>query len=175
MRKRFTLLELLLVISVIAILAAMLFGAIAAVKRRAMNVESKAKITQLLLAINSYQTAYNTLPLAGTIASDRPLTPSEYNTLLRCLMADPARPELNPRREKFLQNQQELCRDAWAQDFIITMDYDYDGQIADSAIHGYDTGDLSTQIAIWSKGRDRADNPIDTAHDNRDNVTSWQR
>ena len=175
MRKRFTLLELLLVISIIALLSGMLLGAIAAVKRHAMQVETKSKITELMLAINSYHTAYHTLPMAGAIASDRTLSPSEYDTLLRCLMADPSRPDLNPRKLRFLNYPETTCRDAWAQEFSIAMDFDYDGQVADGAIHGYLTGDLATNIAIWSKGRDRSDDPLDSADNNTDNVTSWKR
>jgi type II secretory pathway pseudopilin PulG len=174
MRRRFALLELLLVITIIAILAGMLLGAIAAVKRRAMKVETQSKITQLMIAIKNYHRTYELLPMSGTIASDRPLTSAEYDTLLRCLMADPASPTLNPRRVRFLNSPDKVCRDAWSQDFIIAMDFDYDGEIADSAVNGYPTGALATDIAIWSKGRDLADNPTDTARDNKDNVSSWR-
>lgn len=142
MQKRFTSLESLLAMTIIAILASMLFGGIAAVKRRAMNVETQAKIDQLMVAISACDSTYHGLPLTGTIARDRPLTASEYATLT----ADPTRPDLNPRQEKFLQKPDLFCRDAWLQEFT---------------------------IAIWSKGRDKADNALDAARSKKDNFSSW--
>jgi prepilin-type N-terminal cleavage/methylation domain-containing protein len=61
-RNRFTLVELLIVISVIAILAGLLLPAIGKVKDKARKVQAKAGAHALVIAIKSYESTYGLLP-----------------------------------------------------------------------------------------------------------------
>ena len=65
-RKCFTLVELLIVISIIAILAGLLLPAIGKVKDKAKRVKAKAEAHGLVIAIKSYESTYGLLPWTST-------------------------------------------------------------------------------------------------------------
>src|SRR5262249_13179098 len=75
----FTLIELLVVIAIIAILAAMIMPAISKGKDRAKVARARLEISQLVTAINGYQTAYNRFP-ASTNAMNAAAALSEDYT-----------------------------------------------------------------------------------------------
>jgi prepilin-type N-terminal cleavage/methylation domain-containing protein len=62
----FTLVELLVVISIIAILAAMLLPVISAVKQKGRIAKAKTEVTLILAAIHDYESAYNRFPCSAT-------------------------------------------------------------------------------------------------------------
>lgn len=63
LRAGFTLVELLVVIAIIAILAAMLLPALAAAKKAAMKKRALIEVTDLVNAINSYDSTYGRFPV----------------------------------------------------------------------------------------------------------------
>lgn len=65
-RKYFTIVELLIVISIIAILAGLLLPAIGKVKDKAKKVKAKAMANTLVIAIKSYESTYGLLPWGGS-------------------------------------------------------------------------------------------------------------
>ena len=70
-RKSFTLVELLIVISIIAVLAGLLFPAIGKVKDKAKRVQARAQANSLVLAIKSYESTYGLLPWGASVATGK--------------------------------------------------------------------------------------------------------
>ncbi len=64
-RAAFTLVELLTVIAIIAILAAMLLPVLAAAKRRAQKVQAQLEINQIATAIEKYDSDYGRFPVSS--------------------------------------------------------------------------------------------------------------
>ena len=69
-KKAFTLVELLIVISIIGILAALLMPAISAAQRNAVRSTSKAFLTGMVTALERYKDEYGYFPSGGA-ALDR--------------------------------------------------------------------------------------------------------
>ncbi|MFZ2653504.1 MAG: type II secretion system protein [Victivallales bacterium] len=61
-RKSFTIVELLVVISIIAILAGLLLPAISGVRNKAKKTKAKAQCNAIAMAIKSYESTYGLLP-----------------------------------------------------------------------------------------------------------------
>src|SRR5579862_3494948 len=68
-RQAFTLMELLTVIAIIAILIGLLLPVISIVKETARKTQAKNDVTQLVSAVNAYNTEYGSYPLNNTQSS----------------------------------------------------------------------------------------------------------
>jgi prepilin-type N-terminal cleavage/methylation domain-containing protein len=69
-RTGFTLVELLVVISIIAILAALLLPVLAAVKKKALIVKARTEIADIVNAVNAYDSEYSRFPVTSGGLSD---------------------------------------------------------------------------------------------------------
>ena len=173
MKKRpFTLIEILVVISIIAVVMGLLIPAASTVLKRASKNKTRTYIRTLQMAIKQYEAAYGILPFTATLSTDTIIVDTDYNDLLSTLAGlDPI--AFNPRRIKFLEvDKNNNYRDAWDNDFLVSFDMDYSGSIDDDKIVGL--SGLSTNVAIWSKGPDELhDDTDDNAAENDDNINSW--
>ncbi|MDR3457811.1 MAG: prepilin-type N-terminal cleavage/methylation domain-containing protein [Verrucomicrobiae bacterium] len=76
-RAGFTLVELLVVISIIAILAAMLLPVLAAVKKKALVMKARTEIADIVNAVNAYDTEYGRFPISEESTPGDPITVKE--------------------------------------------------------------------------------------------------
>ena len=170
--RSFTLIEILVVLSIIAVVMGLLIPAASTVLKRASINKTRTAIRTLQMAVKQYEATYGTLPFTESVATDTQLSAQFYNDLLATLGALSTNISFNPRRIKFLElDKNNNYRDAWDNDFSVSFDMDYTGEIDDGQINGA-TG-LSTNVVIWSNGPDELDNAADADPTNEDNINSW--
>ena len=180
MRKsKFTLVELLMVIGIIAILAGILLPVVNGAAKKADMTKAKAEITTLVNAIKQFEATYGHLPLPagyaeGTIiGADKTCT--NYPELIKVLQGEtpnttpyPTNP--NTRNTRFLDivgNVAGEFTDPWGEPYKIIFDADYDGKITSGTgilPIGYDASSNKTyllidgthplffSVVIWSEG-----------------------
>ncbi len=169
--KRFTLIEILVVISIIAVLMGLLVPALNKALKRAKRSQALAAVKSMHLAIKQYETTYGFLPFTG-LNADTLVSSTQYSLLVNTLGAlDTAS---NPRKLKFLSlDKNNKFLDPWQRDLQVSLDLDYDGDINDDKVYGF--GLLQTNVIVWSKGFDGLDSATDTDPSNSDNINSWDR
>ena len=77
-RAAFTLIELLVVISIIAVLAGLLLPVVSKVTENARKVSAKSTETQVVAAVNSFQTDYGQYPVAPTTSGSANTSDTQY-------------------------------------------------------------------------------------------------
>ena len=171
----FTLIEMLVVISIIAILAGFAFPAFTSVLERSKKVQAKNDLTQLSTAVNAYYTEYGKYPLPAasqgfeedyTYSYDGSDSPPNSN-LIKILQNDPSASADNPRGITFLSgalakadggygvqsstaSKPFMFLDPWKRAYSICIDSDYNGKVRERG-----TGTLlSTGAITWSLGKE---------------------
>jgi prepilin-type N-terminal cleavage/methylation domain-containing protein len=178
----FTLVELLVVISIIIVLAAMSFGAIGIATKRQKSVTTLNDINGLSSALDAFYNEYSRMPNIGS--GDQITTEGESGAKLLTILLgkeDSSGEMQNPRQLAFLSprvtknkkqgglvyssgNQVEGMYDAWGRALNIKFDDDFDGEINDPVKQG----DIVRQkkAIIWSFG-------ADGKFGDNDEVKSW--
>lgn len=188
--EAFTLIELLIVITIIIALLGMLFPVYNGVQDRARKVQAKNDLTQIVTAVNAYYTEYGKYPVT---TNDTPLanTGDLFFTLRAIASGANAGDAANPRRIVFITPPDATDQanprsgikaadgqwyDPWGTTYKVAIDGDYDNQLTQNPYtNGAGTSPLRQTIIAWSLGKDlqlgTRGNSIFTGSDD---VISWQ-
>jgi len=199
LRGAFTLMELLVVITIIVVLMGLLFPAFRGVQDQAKKTQAKNDLTQIVTAVNAFYTEYGKYPLPAGAAND-----TIYGTAgapnvsllneLRGLSVTP----LNPKQIVFISppdvkdpshprggiggtaDRPGEYFDPWGAPYLIEIDGDYEGRVANPyTANAGSIPDLQTGAIAWSLGKDQAGATTPAAGDKKstvyeDDVISWQ-
>ena len=187
-RAAFTLLELLIVITIIAILTGLGVGAYNSVMLKARNLEALTVAKGIELAVNNYRSETGRMPVVGHTRDDATIELTSGNPLLQVLLGNNVN-ELNRARRAYIDNVpmakagvngitgqdgQFSLVDPWGQPYRVTMDTNDDNKIANPDAHNQDrniSGEASHQmprsVIVESAGRDKR-------FGTQDDVVSWR-
>ena len=127
-RSAFTLIELLVVITIIAVLAGLLLPVVNSVQTSAKKTSTKSTETQIVAAINAYQTEYSQFPVPSNTTSDYTYDNQQNHNgqlfdVLRALnnVTDPTTPtgSLNSRRIVYFESKNVKSQTVPRDGFII--------------------------------------------------------
>jgi prepilin-type N-terminal cleavage/methylation domain-containing protein len=187
----FTLVELLVVITIIAVLAGAGFAAGNAAIQRAKKTTALATATAIESAISNFYTEYGAMPTAET--ADLPALKTDNDTLLKVLLgAEGTTGEiLNNRSIKFLAVKEGKEKggtggingliynkdsgaatglfDPWGGPYFVMLDADYDEKVSPT-VSGKTFNLNGRRAAVWSLG---ADGVIGTGGAANDDVKTW--
>ena len=182
--------ELLIVITIIAILMGLLFPVFQGVQNQAKKAQAKNDLTQIVTAVNAYYTEYGKYPV---VTDDTPIgNTADLFYTLRAIASGTANASdaANPRKIVFLEvpdakNQSQpragvktsdgQWYDPWATSYKIAIDGSYDNAVANpyGSTGGAGSDPVRTGVISWSLGKDKQLGKSGK-FTNSDDVISWQ-
>jgi prepilin-type N-terminal cleavage/methylation domain-containing protein len=187
-RHGYTLVELLVVISLIAILASLAFSATRAVLGNAYKVRTKTELSKLQLAVQEYFTEYHRMP--GTGKADETVRLNQGTDVLGILLGEVSgQGTANPAGISFLQTTPAKAGrggllehgegylslvDHWGNPFHLVLDRDLDGRVPNPDRQNEDAA-ISREAPVWLRTRVAAfsagpDGRVGT----RDDIVQWR-
>ena len=190
--RAFTLIEILVVISIIGILSSMMFSVVPGIMNKVKISKTESTAINLRNAINAYYTEYRKFPYhpkKGDKATISLLTNTE---LMNALCASPSEVipgGLNPRGVVFFTGRNARAMgngkshngilidargeaslyDIWGEYFEVALDGDNNGRIATPVWdRNNSSSEITESILVWSNGPDTV-----VEGTKNDNVTSW--
>ena len=165
----FTLVELLVVITIIAVLAGAGFAAGNAAIQKAKKTTALATATAIETAINNFYTEYGAMPT--TASTDETVRTDTNTKLLEVLLGIEEPATLNTRKIKFLSVKEGKAKkngliykpsgtaveglfDPWGGGFNVMIDADYDEKVKPSPAAGTAPTLNGRRAAVWSNGAD---------------------
>jgi len=186
--------ELLVVMSIIAALAGLLFPVAGGVQMQVRKVRSKTLFASVKMGVDMFYSEYQRMPqLSGAGAggdvsfrSDEPMGRELISALTGDVDDDTAK-RLNPKTLSFCEFSEKQMRendsrgfggylvDGFGNTFYMIMDYDYDGKIDRNAITELPSrfqplGDIRSNFAAWSRGPAKDVGSMNSS----DLVASWK-
>jgi prepilin-type N-terminal cleavage/methylation domain-containing protein len=189
-QKRFTLVELLVVIGIIAVLAGILLPTISIAIKKVRVSRARTEISGLMTAMRMFESEYDLLPITydDTVDSYEMNSATApvitYDELVAVLSQTGTQSStLNPRKIKMLDVKKAgEYKDPWKNpstdydnDYHIVVDSDANDEITSNNVVGMATGQtLLYNIIIWSAGPDGQYSSTPDASVNKDNVYSME-
>ena len=197
-RQAFTLLELLVVISIIIVLMGLLFPAFRGVTDQTKRTQAKNDLTQIVTAVNAFYTEYGRYPTAaasdasakfgpGGVTNDglfnelRGVTVTLNTRQIVFINPPDAKDQTNPRGG--IRNSDKQWFDPWGTPYAVALDADYDNLVTPNPYGGgggAGADPIRQGVIAWSLGKDtrlgnNGDNVFKTAAGvQSDDVISWQ-
>ena len=177
--------ELLVVITIIGILAAMVFPVANGVMKKARESQAQHTAMQLKQAITTYFTEYSRYPVDTTPGASADQEVESDKILMDVLLAsdgESARGGLNPRKISFFSGRKakgkkggvELSNDGggelydpWGEHYKVILDTNRNDRVKDPSEGGGET--IPQSVIVWSSGIDRIDEQGDG-----DDVATWR-
>lgn len=183
----FTLIEMLVVITIIGVLAGIAFPVFSAVTERARKTQVKAMVKDLLVAIKGFQTEYGRYPSVGSGggADDTTVLTDSGNQLISGLLGQ--NDGVNPKGIPFFESKLATngraglisggdsafsLVDAWGTPFTVIMDTNYDNKV-DNPNPSSDSAVLPMGVAVFSNGADQLVETWDNSRGKGENISSW--
>lgn len=181
-RRAFTLMELLVVITIIGILATMAFPGAKGVLDKARAASAQNQALQVKQAIASYYTEYRRYPIQNAGGGESQVRTD--SVLMDALLGADGN-ILNPRGISFFAGKKARGRkgglimnsngggslvDPWSLEFYVIIDTDYNDRVTAPFSKVGDDGnnDIPDSVIVWSTGPDGPE--ADTIEDN---ITTW--
>ena len=190
----FTLIELLIVITIIAVLLGLLFPVFQGVQDRARKVQAKNDLAQIVTAVNAFYTDFGTYPslfspemtFDGKNGNDNDKLFNELrgnqfatlNTRQISFISLPAVKDTNAPKGGFNTNGR--LYDPWGIQYVVRLDTDYDNKVTNPySKNAGITPQLDAGVLAWSFGPDGKSQSTSAQIDkksgtNSDDVLSWQ-
>ncbi|MEP6810889.1 MAG: prepilin-type N-terminal cleavage/methylation domain-containing protein [Chthoniobacterales bacterium] len=190
----FTLIELLIVISIIAVLMGIAFPVFQAVQESAKKVQAKNDLVQIVTAVNAFYTEYGKYPLpTGTSGEEyvygssgstkilfdslRGLDPTANPRQIEFIKPPDAKDQANPRGGMGITDGQ--FYDPWSKPYLVSIDADYNNEVTNPyTSNAGAVPRLRAGVIAWSLGKDKA-GASPTGGDKKsgvfaDDIISWQ-
>ncbi len=184
--RGFTLIEMLVVITIIAVLAGIAFPVANGVMRRARNVKVQTVVKDLQVAVNGYHTEYSgRFPVPADSGSDTTVN-TEDSEFLGALLGEEDNP-MNAREVAFIElplakngvgglsgtEGSYSLVDEWGNPYVVIMDTDGNNRLEnpdtgnqDSKVSSGASARLPASVIVYSFGTDGEEQTVD-------DVTSW--
>lgn len=198
--QAFTLIEMLVVISIIVVLMGLAFPAFQSVQNSAKKTQAKNDLVQIVTAVNAYYTEYGKYPLPATTTSDSyPVGRNGSSGTSSKEVFDGLRgvnAALNPRQIAFINvpDAKDSASpragmgsatdgqfyDPWGGAYAISIDANYNNEIPNPYSAGAGSDPLRTGVIAWSFGKDKSSSTMPgpatnkTSGTEKDDVISWQ-
>jgi len=171
-RGGFTLVELMVVIAIIALLAALVFPMIQRAQKAADLRKAQIEVEALASALRAYLQEYSRWPVGNAAEGDVNIT------IVKILTAHPDARTQNPRGRIFLRlntvatNASGAVIDPWGNPYRFALDSDMSGGIGNAhdpdGVYKALPGKI---VAVWSRGPNGKSDPPDSP--DYDDITSW--
>jgi len=174
----FTLVELLVVISIIAILAGLLLPAVNGALESAKKTQGKSTAVQIAAAVSTYEMEYGKLPPLSSSSSSSDTT-GDVESFLTRILGGVSNNIDNSRTITFLEmssykkgkggtNSSGAYLDPWGSAYQITLDHNYDNSIN----AGTNSQTLKKKVGVWNDPSKHSDSPS-TGTQTKRYATSW--
>ncbi len=185
--RGFTLVELLVVITIIALLAGLLLPVIIGAIKKAEITKAKNEVMAIATAVEQYQVEYGRYPGQSSSSPDHPYS-GNYQNLINTLRGNDLKSGgyTNPRGMVFLSVEDPsnkttvasalnfVMTDPWGNRYEVIADWNYDNNI-DQPANKADGGNVFGRgVAVWSYGPNAKTGSLKQDANDNTHIRSWK-